>query len=498
MSKYRALFFFVILLTAAMGAVRTSAQGPTVAILVVDVFEVISEPAPIPDQGINCVFTIDGQDSYRWQGFADGLTPLLHPVETTHGQQVHGIIQGLLDNEFGAGTPFTSTAPSLSEDWLRDMMTWQDNQIYLVGIDTNAYTSALMVERIRNTIEALYGAEGVTNFVVNMSFAIIPCSDIPRDGFRHYTDGFKVEGNEELTSTCEETARDLIAEDRTLQENQRFTQLADESNCEDLANLADDPELEEEDQERATQAAELLLEVLSQPAFQEVRVLVYFSFLRPQIPAIFQTAYYAVNAPHLTNDPFTTFLENDGLRQYCESLDQNLNCIAVAAAGNDGRNFPYAPASLPSVISTTAEFSSMPTCSTAELEALENQLTELANENTSDTLPADVPDIIFDLTNPRSNDGEVQMDGVLDIPISLVAPCLRFWGTSFAAPRLSYEMAIHLFNGGTAGQCSGQAAIGVTLTTFTSEPPLNYADGASGNWENLPFSDAKAKYCDSF
>jgi hypothetical protein len=492
-------FFFV----GAISAQNQQPPGSPVAILVVDVFDVIEESVTQPDTETTCVFTIDGQDGFKWQGFADELTSILHPVADTHGEQVYGIIDALLTDHFSASG--VAATPIPSELWLRDMKVWNDNEIYLVGIDTDAYTSDLMVTRIKNTIEAFYGV-GITNFVINMSFAVIPCAAFPRDRFTYYTDVLNTDYTDELnqamfaelSAACDEQAQALIEGGQT-QEPPRFGELDSNANCLDLAALADDldppPNLEEQSQ----QAAKLLLEVFSAANFQPVREVVYFTFLRPQIPVILQAAYPAVNPPRVLGDSFMAFFANNGgLQQFCTDLGEGVNCVAVASAGNDGRNFPYAPASLPSVISASARYE-LPGCTQQELTNFEGLLTDVADKNPTDSFDTlDVADIIFELTTPRSNDGEVQMDGVLDEQISEIAPCLRFWGTSYAAPRLSYEMAIHLFDGKGLGQCSGEANVAGALTTFTSEPPLNYADGPSGIWENLELSAAIAKYCDTF
>jgi hypothetical protein len=115
--------------------------------------------------------------------------------------------------------------------------------------------------------------------------------------------------------------------------------------------------------------------------------------------------------------------------------------ISIAAAGNNGYPLPFFPARWDSVLSVSAS----------------------------------------DATDYQSNFGEVAMEGDYDDEVK---------GTSYAAPRLSFQAARYLLDGGTA-VCTGTLQLPTT-------PPLAYADRILGPWDNLPLSDAAHDYCTEF
>lgn len=119
--------------------------------------------------------------------------------------------------------------------------------------------------------------------------------------------------------------------------------------------------------------------------------------------------------------------------------------IAVAAAGNSDLPFPFAPAMWPGVVAVGAE-----------------------------------PDY--------ANDSEVLMGDKVEVKDS-AGNSVVVEGTSFAAPELSYLMAVLLLNGGSA-ECAG--ASGAT------RPPLSYADAPGGSWDNLDLATARTEHCNTF
>ena len=507
MSKYAIWLLGCLLFAALTGAIDSRAQETEqkVAILVVDVFEnrAESQPHMVEDSAGNCVVSIDGQDGFRWQGTADAITSALHPYQLSHGQQVYSVVDTLLSDQFGAtGSVVTTSGTPLEEFWIRNVRTWGNDEFYLIGVDirgivesggtTIGYQTQAILDRIRDAIAAAYDSEQITNFVINMSFAIIPCDNYPEATFHEYVDYFDIEQfvGLELKDMCDEAAQAIIEEGE-------FVQVTAADDCISLADRAD-PVIDPEDPDyenllaAAHEAGHILLEVLGQPTFLPLREFVHQSFLRQRLLTVLENTYQDLT--FLEGDVLTDFfIEGGGVQAYCTSLDDGMKCVAVAAAGNEGSALPpYAPASFPGVIAVGAEYSLLQSCPPSQENALKQRLGE------SGLTTPQVNDAVASLVNPQSNMSEVVMDGVLDIPISPVFPCLRAAGSSFAAPRLSYEYALHFANGGTAGQCEGVGDENGTPTPFFSDPPLNFADGASGTWESLEFDAAKDKYCVNF
>ena len=89
----------------------------------------------------------------------------------------------------------------------------------------------------------------------------------------------------------------------------------------------------------------------------------------------------------------------------------------MAAAGNTGLDYPYYPAAEPAAVSVSASFENAPFIGT---------ITE------RDCAKRKIGD------EPCSNAGEVLMPGVIDFN------GVNYFGTSFAAPRLSLRLAVYL------------------------------------------------------
>jgi hypothetical protein len=146
----------------------------------------------------------------------------------------------------------------------------------------------------------------------------------------------------------------------------------------------------------------------------------------------------------------------DNFRQNTD--DGKLSVIPIASAGNEGRNFPYAPGLWPTVVSISAEYTGYETCST--------------------------PAGASKKPSPLSNNGEVAKNGMFECHA----------GTSFAAPRLSMEAALYLLAGGNV-VCTGtlldnQKPEGISTT---SSPPLAHLP-----WDNLERRVASVRYCEDF
>jgi hypothetical protein len=141
-------------------------------------------------------------------------------------------------------------------------------------------------------------------------------------------------------------------------------------------------------------------------------------------------------------------LEGDPLYDLVVDADQNPSIIFVASAGNKGRYFPYpfAPAIWDFVISVSSE------------GAPEGDLPSL-----------DINNCLRVGLAEYSNCGEIKMDGISAVNT----------GTSYAAPKLSYRIALALLNDEFSVCAPGSTALSV----------FGHAD-ESGVWSNLSYSDS--------
>ena len=523
MTKYIKLLICSVALCWFIGPASAQEQGgASVALLVIDQFEVISEPVEISDENAECVFTIDGQDSYKWEGSAHGLTAILHPFPDPHGRQVYKTVGESL---FAAGwsiDPLQRTTgnqvQTLPDDWMRDIEVWQrnGNQIYVVAVDTDAHTADAIVARITDAMSALYQTWDITNFVINMSFALIPCDSIPMANFTSYVLSLDFPSLAELPiyqelgnplELCNAAIQEIIERDG-------LTQL-ENSTCESLAATADDTNTSEDD---AKVVGHILLEVLSSDIFQPMREVVYWTSLRQRSLDALDNVYGSgaqlslglAKLAQTNPDAMAEFFDTEddandeiqNLNEFCASLSDDANCIAVASAGNDSLDHPYEPASYRHVIAASAEYE-LPGCPPEEEDVLAKQLTEAAEagisdfvDDESDGFDDEVATVIQGLFDPLSNDGEVAVDGVYNGTVDLQVPCLHLWGTSFSAPRLSFVMANYLAEGGSADVCTGSEG--------DSKPPLNFSElneaallaSARGTqWPDFTLAEATSKYC---
>jgi hypothetical protein len=168
---------------------------------------------------------------------------------------------------------------------------------------------------------------------------------------------------------------------------------------------------------------------------------------------------------HFPGQSDLSFLSGDPLyaRFKAYADDSSRKVISVGAAGNfRGYGYPLAPALWPTVVSVSADYQ--------EVDGGCFQGVPLVGPRN--------PDLF-------SNPGEVQMPGDHDTECSVA-------GTSFAAPRLSFQAARHLLQGGDVS-CEGEGG--------ETTPPLAYADPYAeqpGPWEDYGLDAAADTFCWDF
>jgi hypothetical protein len=418
-----------------------------VVILVIDDFETTSEDASSFDWGSEkdyCLATPNGEMHhlatgarvYGGRGVAKGY------IEVPHGWLVYSELTDLLDDASETKPRSFSMSPELKAlryaagecdfpcgvTWLRNIDLWDTDAGYiiLVGVDTEGFTTQVIKERIEQAIsdfndvdkmsqllQEWWHAEGEVEgeidvlqprgFVLNMSFVLLPCDPSFGEGVE----------DEELVDLY----KDMLSQFGL--DVYEFEQTLD-----GLAGLS-------------------AQELEANPDFAQVRAALAYS------------GDYADT--NYESDPLFNQLQ----KYSSEETTGDGFVISVAAAGNSGFNFPFAPALWPSVVSVSA----------------------------LDTEGATAPRAEY------SNSGEVAMDGqhtsttlVFDFPEGQREAPVE--GTSFAVPRLSLQAARYLLAGGTVS-CAGAENV-------ASAPPLTYAPVMTQIWEDLPLSDAASKYCQDF
>jgi hypothetical protein len=446
-------------------------SGPSAAVLVVDVFEPLPTTSPeatatpevTPDVSGDCALTPDGEPhseiaesgnraisgagnraiSGAGNRAISGAGGKI--VIDPHGRLVYHEIEALLRT--GGGTQaelVLGSEPSINRPWIRDIGRWQTKggNMVLAAVDTDGYNTDVIGSRIQETVQLLNQRYGITRFVINMSFVVVPCDSVtaPLDYLK-------------------------ILDDPAYQNLKQALDAAI-ANGEDLVDVM----------VRQPDFPAFRQDVLNQRTVQFERTL-ESCYGQPSIPrGTGQTGAAAQQAaptaaPTLTAaaqpiapgaGPGTQACQNllrgnDPLAQRLTQLDgSQLNggtaqIIAIASSGNRGDSFSFAPGYWPNVVSVGADYTGWDKC---DLQ-----------------------------TEPLGNMGEVRMSGLYD--------CLS--GTSFAAPRLSYEAGLYLMLGG-AMSCNGSDG--------TSSPPLAYTLDHNGDgifdFYNWPRVEGADRYCKVF
>jgi hypothetical protein len=268
-----------------------------------------------------------------------------------------------------------------------------DDSIIVVKVPTYGYSSYTVTAETQNAVEYYANSCNVKGIVLNLSFSLVPCSALPM--------------------TLEEYESELGQSDEWTNFRVLLEQLADEYR-------ASKPDVTVTDEEIA--------------AIQE---LFYIAGWRPGRVGI-PKSYPSDQRTFFGNGQFQDGGKADPLFEYLsDSAKQHgIPIVSIAAAGNYGNSYPFAPAVWDTVLSVS------------------------------------VPETY-------SNAGEVQM------PLSDSS----YAGTSFAAPELSYRAARYLLQGGGVS-CFGSDG-------RDTSPPLKYAPH-TGDYQNLPLPTAVPLWCSDF
>ncbi|MBK8135606.1 MAG: S8/S53 family peptidase [Chloroflexi bacterium] len=313
--------------------------------------EALASEIPFPAaSGDLCIanpveFGVDGLGTYYVGGTGPGSPNL-------HGEMVSSAIRGAATDPLYAGKLDEGTS-ALGADYTVEVTDGSmTHVIEVVHADTNSFDLDAVNQQISDYLDGAANpnlSEATHKWVVNASFAIVPCADLAT--LAAYNDALLA-----LEALLPASARKVV----------------------------------------------LLQQAILRTA-EKIRV---------SVAAGWQACGMVLEGGFLVQPGDSPY---DSCRAFIEIM-QRVG-VFVAAAGNTGLDYPYYPASEPSVVSVSASFENAPF-----IVAITDR--DCAKRKIGD--------------EPCSNAGEVLMPGVIDFN------GVNYFGTSFAAPRLSLRLAVYL------------------------------------------------------
>jgi hypothetical protein len=510
------LLLILVILVISIASVQ--AQDERVAILVVDDFglrpEIIvtDEAAAETDDEtgpLNCAVAIDGQDGFAWGGGASMVD--IFPNPQPHGVLVYEEFRLLL-NDMG-GTENELPSGFLGLDWIGNSAQWavDGGDILLISVDTYGYTTDLIADRIQEAIDSLQQTESINRFIVNMSFGLVPCEGIEElevaaydkivDSDINCDDPFPNETSEPLLAALHEMKCGLQGwgDTERIFKYVEALRSIDFTNNDQLkfvrSNLPLGGQLgglwhyyypdELGDVTECSDFVEVLGGAWTDPTDDH---------------PVYGLTLDALTASKDTDNVLDFYLDYDPLAQLIRRYvpdpcsdepepDEYPHVIFVASAGNHGKDFAYAPAYWPSVISVSARYDVSNSCMPGTWRNIVDYLEAAGGWEDTGLSSGNIAESIL---SPSTNSGEVIENGIAHVELltklGIQAPsqfplgCLT--GTSFAAPRVSIQQAVYLAPA-YANVCYG--------TYGGSSPPLSHP-----RWDNLPIMEAANRYCDHF
>lgn len=419
------------------------------AIVVVDSF-LIPETKPENLKEGFCPVDVEGQYEVGGQGTVNG-------GKEGHGNVMWETFHQIVKNHDPA-LAFTQVTPAMVpggvitiEETLLTSSDKTKHALWLVALDIRGYNTSLMAGRIREVVDFL-SAQGIANVVINMSFALVPCNPSKFTG--------------------EDIAGLMKAYQQRLNEpaiNDFQAALTEAAETGDVAYFAErlDEALASDDMHTILQAEYLCLSTtLSDPEFaQKLTVGLEFTvdgttgvLTEESVVNIERRIHTLTTATCPTAVDFFADPLNDLLVKL--RTPENMQVINVAAAGNDGLLFPYAPALWFRVLSVTAP-------------KVEYNRAEVA-----------VSDEILQFVDEQGKS--------------------QWWsGSSFSTPRVSWAAALYLLSGEpVACAIAGVPPADPPSLPSSLNPPMAYKQLLQGQWLNLPIDSntgsANAEYCQAF
>lgn len=409
-----------------------SGSGAGVAILVVDFFSKLEEISG--DNSNNCLASPTGATSEG--AGSHGSTGANNDVVSTderHGELVYAHLLQIIPNS----DTFTDITPAgINGLVLAQQGTVNGSDFFLAKIDIGDNLTNEVLTKIDDARVFLQG-KGAIHFVVNMSVVIKPC-------------GSSFESFEEYLQFVE--CIPALAEQRQFMLGVDVPQAT-----------VDDILLPRADVTAAYYVNPLTREPLGCPGAPE----------DPNNPGVVPESLQGVQERSIA---FVSRLVEDPLRQATQDGDGNPtteDTFYVAASGNDGYDYPYAPAIFRQIVSTGSQ--AIPGVS---IGYVPNGAEWILDDHFDWTVPAGVDvKVAGSSGNVTANAGEVVTLG----------------GTSFATPKLSYLTALALIDGTTMPSCYPKMVYAADFLDASwddwSNPPSGAGLVGSDIWQNMPLTE---------
>ena len=473
----------MMVLVLALPAAAQEARAPRAALLVVDSFAPDGAPTVYADevQGRACAVEVKGQDGFiRIRGPKPLRSAHLpandqpYPLAFPHGDLVRMHIRDVLSARgFQPATPPSPPNSLEPELWSGP----NGEELLVFPVDTQGFTLGVIGPRMVDAV-AEVRQMGYERIVVNMSFAIIPCSSMPVFSLEQYQ--LQLGDWDALRLFTDDAPPGTALEQVVLDLAQAARADAAESTANFAAQMAAQPEKETSNLDQVI----VRLREGGGPDAAAFAVL-HTNAMERQIEAALAATYGEV-APQATARPTAGSVVDD-FEQFGQTLDDlaKSGVALVASAGNDGLAQAYYPAAYDSVLAVSADYP-LRECPPGTRRQIRSFLRGLGFTD------AAIEDQTNALYHPLSNSGEVEADGVSRLTPDryLVNPppgaealgCLT--GTSYSAPDVSVQMALYFLEGGHI-QCRGLLG--------SSRPPLAHAP-----YDNLDVPEAAFRYCSDF
>lgn len=235
-----------------------------------------------------------------------GLGPA---ANTSHGEMVFGKLRELINAAYGLPFQEIADAQPVNPD-LRAVSLWQaDNRtLVLAGVDTQGFDTSPLAGRIEGAMKTVENEWGASQFVLNMSFGLIPC-DFEELSADEYRELIKSAINESVNSPPDPDPNPLLP----------------------LQELIDGLD-------RILESGYIDREAADSILIGKARLTLYY-----------------LQGPEIVFEQ-TTQGGGDALFNFIQEPPYGReNVISVAAAGNSNLAYPFAPAMWPGVLAVGAE-----------------------------------------------------------------------------------------------------------------------------------------------
>jgi hypothetical protein len=319
-----------------------------------------------------------------------------------------------------------------------DSSTVASNAIVVTEVDIQEFDMGMTADAILTAIATMSAVTGAENFVLNMSWVVVPCGAVPNN-----VDTY-------IDVMCAVPPAQDLEEIASVQK--LLDWLATEGIPYNLCVGGDqplDPIL----------PATIKAALYNTPEFAQAWASTVFPEFGNSQESVINQVLDCLGNPGSDNESCSPLIEIEVITIPNGEGTADQQFIPVAASGNTSPDrpitFPFEPALWPNVISVSAD----------------------------------------DAINYYANDGEIAMKGLYPYP---PPPDEIYEGTSFAAPRFSTWAAIHLLLGGTSPCIEGDDHHPVLGYKEDWSPEDWNHDGINTHPANLSLTEVSDRYCQQF